>query len=212
MSILKNTTLVVIPAWNEQESISEVVSKIQSLAFPLDILVIDDGSSDNTALRAREKKALVVSLPFNLGYGAALQTGFIYAVDNNYDYLIHLDADGQHDPSSLPALFKEIKESDADIVIGSRFLKNSAYLNTFSRKIGVYIFRSIIKLITKQDITDPTSGFQALKRKAFKLYSEIYPSDFPDADVIIASYFCSFKIKEIPVKIYPKPSGKSMHS
>lgn len=207
-----NEALVIIPAFNEEKNISLVIEAIKRLPFHLEILVVDDGSSDYTAQNAKKSGAIIISLPFNLGYGAALQTGFKYAVYKNYEYIIHMDADGQHEVRSIIDLKSEIEEGRSDIVIGSRFLEDPNYSVVFSRRIGIMIFRFIIKLITKQNITDPTSGFQALNRKAFELYSHIYPSDFPDADIIIASYLSGLKIVEIPVKIFPKHFGKSIHS
>lgn len=208
----KNITLIVIPAFNEQKHIADVVSKIRNLPLPVDILVVDDSSTDATAHIAKSKGAKVISLPFNMGYGASLQTGFKYATENKYEYIIHLDADGQHEPESIDSLIKGIQNGQADIVIGSRFLVNPNYPLDIPRRIGIAIFRTITSFIIKQNITDPTSGFQALNRKAFELYSNIYPVDFPDADIIILSYFAGLKIREIPVKIYPKSSGKSIHS
>ncbi len=208
----ESTALTVIPAFNEELHISDVVSGVRALSLPLDILVVDDGSTDGTVRAARDAGASVISLPFNVGYGGALQTGFKYALRNGYDYLIHLDGDGQHDPESIGLLLEEIKNNGADIVVGSRFLEDPDYRCDTARRIGIAIFRMIAKLTTGRTITDPTSGFQALNRKAFEFYSHEYPSDFPDTDVIITSHRAHFDIKEIPVKIHPSMSGKSMHS
>jgi hypothetical protein len=209
----KNRVLVVIPAFNEEKNVANVISSIRNL-FPLmDILVVDDGSTDATPRIAKDAGAFVISLPFNLGYGAALQTGFKYALRRNYNYLIHLDADGQHEPESIRSLLREIQSGQADIVIGSRFLNNPNYRLDISKRIGIAIFRMIINLVIKQNITDPTSGFQALNRRTFEFYSCNYPSDFPDADVIITSHRACFNIKEIPVAMYKSPLGKrQMHS
>lgn len=207
-----NKTLIITPAFNEEKNIANVISDILNLSHLTNILVVDDGSTDTTAHVSKQTGANVISLPFNMGYGAALQTGFKYAFKNKYNYVVHMDADGQHEPRSIKTLLDEIRKEEVDIVIGSRFLDNPDYPLDFLRKIGIAIFKVIIKLFTKQEITDPTSGFQALNRKAFEFYSNIYPSDFPDADVIISSHLARLKIKEIPVKFYPKPFGKSMHS
>ncbi|MCX5694126.1 MAG: glycosyltransferase family 2 protein [Candidatus Omnitrophica bacterium] len=203
---------IIIPAFNEAENVGVVIKEIKKKYFDLPILVVDDGSTDNTAFLAKQAGAVVVSLPFNLGYGAALQTGFKYAAAHNYDYLVCLDADGQHESKSIPSLFSEIQNNQNDIIIGSRFLGESAYKVSTLRRIGIAILRVIASSVTRQKITDPTSGFIALNRRVCKFYSNMYPSDFPDADVIIASYFANFKIKEIPVKMYLKNSKKSMHS
>jgi glycosyltransferase involved in cell wall biosynthesis len=204
--------IIIIPAFNEENNVNLVIKEIKIIYPDMPILVVDDGSADNTASSAQTAGATVVSLPFNLGYGAALQAGFKYALAQHYDYLLCLDADGQHEVQSIPDLLSEIQKNQHDIIIGSRFLEKDAYTTSALRKIGIIIFRAITSLIIKQKITDPTSGFLALNIKVCEFYSQLYPSDFPDADVIIASYFAGFKIKEIPVKMYPKNSKKSMHS
>ena len=212
MKANRSKVLVIIPAFNEQKNIAAVIAGIQNLTLGLDILVIDDGSTDATPRLAKNSGATVVSLPFNMGYGAALKTGFKYAARNDYEYVIHMDADGQHDPQSVPALLSEIQKGQTDIVIGSRFLTNSGYPLTLPKRIGIKIFKAITKSIIKQPVTDPTSGFQALDRDAFHFFIKNYPSDYPDADVIINSYLSGLRIKEIPVYIYPRAFGKSMHS
>lgn len=204
--------LVLIPAFNEQKNIAAVVAGIRGAAPGLDILVIDDGSTDATPALAKDSGAVVISMPFNVGYGAALKTGFKYAARNGYEYLIHMDADGQHDPKSIPALLSEIQKGQADVVIGSRFLANAGYPLTLPKRIGIKIFKAIARSVIKQPVTDPTSGFQALDRKAFQFFSKNYPSDYPDADVIIDAYLSGLRIREIPVFIYPRAFGKSMHS
>lgn len=204
--------IIIIPAFNEAKNVGVVIKEIKRNSSDMPILVVDDGSTDNTAFFAKEAGAIVVSLPSNLGYGAALQTGFKYAVKHKYDYLIYMDADGQHDPNSIPALLSEIQNNQNDIVIGSRFLGDSNYTAPALRRMGIAIFRVITSLVIKKNITDPTSGFRAINRRVCEFYSNMYPSDFPDADVIITSYFAGFKIKEIPVKMYPKSIEKSMHS
>ncbi len=208
----ERNALAVIPAFNEEAHVADVVSGVRAQGLPLDVLVVDDGSDDGTARAAAEAGAHVVSLPFNVGYGGALQTGFKYALRNGYEYLVHLDGDGQHDPASIAPLLEAVRNGGTDIVVGSRFLQDPDYRCLFARRIGIAIFRLIARLTTGRAITDPTSGFQALNRKAFAFYSREYPSDFPDTDVIITSHRAHFEIREIPVKIHPSVSGRSMHS
>jgi glycosyltransferase involved in cell wall biosynthesis len=208
----ERTALIIIPAFNEDRNIAGLIKAINKLPITQDIVIVDDGSTDNTAASAKQAGAIVIRLPFNLGYGAALQAGFKYALNHGYAYLLCLDADGQHEVQSIPDLLSEIRKNQHDIIIGSRFLGKGVYTTSALRKIGIIIFRAITSLVIKQKITDPTSGFLALNNKVCEFYSQLYPSDFPDADVIIASYFAHFKIKEIPVKMYPKNSKKSMHS
>ncbi len=208
-------TVIVIPAYNEGKNIRKVVSRIKQLYSGCDIAVINDGSSDNTRVEAEAAGANVVNLPFNLGYGVALQTGYKYALEQGYEYLIQMDADGQHDPVSIQTLLDEIYRQEVDVVIGSRFLNSgpNAYKAPLMRKIGMKLFGAIASWSTGIKITDPTSGFQALNRKVVRFYaSDVYPGDYPDADVIIMLHRTGFRLKEVPVKMYPKADKVSMHS
>lgn len=193
-------TLIVIPAFNEGGTIGSLVGEIRREYPELDILVVDDGSSDDSADRARAAGARSARHLFNLGDGAARQTGFLYALRRNYDYVIHLDADRQHSPAEIPLLLKELREGKADLVVGSRFLGSCDYRRSLPRKAGMRIFSILCSLATGQKITDPTSGFRGLNRSALRIFTEsFYPQHFPDADVIIFSYSRGLKIKEIPV-------------
>lgn len=205
--------LIVIPAYNEEKNISSLLETIRKKMSEVDILVIDDGSTDCTARVAEKAGALVMKLPFNIGYGAALQTGFKYALMKRYQYVVQMDADGQHDPDSIKALLDEIRKEDVDVVIGSRFFGNKEYKAPFVRRTGIYIFGKIASIITGQSSTDPTSGFQALNRDAVRFYaSPYYPADYPDADVIIMLHRAGLRIREIPVTMHARKEGKSMHS
>jgi glycosyltransferase involved in cell wall biosynthesis len=205
--------LIVIPAYNEEKNISSLLETIRKKISEIDILVIDDGSTDRTARVAEKAGALVVKLPFNMGYGAALQTGFKYALMKRYQYVVQMDADGQHDPGSIKALLDEIRKEDVDVVMGSRFFGNREYKAPFVRRTGIYIFGKIASIITGQYSTDPTSGFQALNRDAVRFYaSPFYPVDYPDADVIIMLHRAGLRIREIPVTMHARKEGKSMHS
>ena len=206
-------TLVIIPAYNESQTIEEVIVKIKDCLSNIDILVINDGSADATAEIAKKHGAIVVSLPFNIGYGVALQTGYKYAQAKDYNYVLQMDADGQHEPKYLNDLLNVIKEDKADIIIGSRFLGQSNYQTLFIRRLGMIIFGKIASSIIKQKITDPTSGFQAMNRQVLRfLTGEFYPSDYPDTDVIIFLHLAGFRIKEIPVVMYSAANKKSIHA
>ncbi|MBI5750176.1 MAG: glycosyltransferase family 2 protein [Nitrospinae bacterium] len=210
---MKNNTLIIIPAYNEENTIGNVIKGIRNVAQTSDIVVINDGSSDRTESAAKDAGAFVVNLPFNLGYGAALQTGFKYAVRHDYKYAIQMDGDGQHSPSSLKSLTTEIEKNNTDVVIGSRFLGDNNYNAPALRKIGMKIFSIITNFITGQKFTDPTSGYRAINNDILKFYSnDIYPVDYPDADVIIMLHQAGFRIMEIPVDMNPSLTGKSMHS
>jgi glycosyltransferase involved in cell wall biosynthesis len=205
--------LVMIPAYNEAENIFQVVEKIHTYVPEADILVIDDGSKDATASLAHAAGAHVVSHPFNMGYGAACQTGFKYACKMKYDYIVQMDGDGQHEPACIPDMLDALREPDVDVVLGSRWLGKGEYKGPALRKFGKFIFAYIANTITKLKITDPTTGFQALNRRVVCFYStEVYPVDFPDADMIIVLDRSGFRVKEVPVIMYHNFTGQSMHS
>ncbi|SDN35052.1 Glycosyl transferase family 2 [Paenibacillus sp. yr247] len=209
-----NDILLIIPAYNEEKNILKVVQEIkQDLDF-VDILVVNDCSIDNTLDILKQTNGIsYLSLPVNLGYSGALQTGFKYAVDKNYQIVIQFDGDGQHIASEAKKLVDIMEENDADIVIGSRFKMKSSYNHSIFRKIGTTIFRKIIKYICKTDITDPTSGFQVLKRRVFMKYAMMnnYP-EFPDANLIIEMLLSNYKIIEYQVEMRSREFGVSMHS
>jgi len=204
--------ILIIPVYNEEENITRVIEDVNKNITDIDILVVNDGSSDQTASVARKTGAKVISLPYNLGYGIALQTGYKYAVEKSYDYVIQMDGDGQHDPGSIENLLREVKSRDIDVAIGSRFLSNKKYRTSFPRKFGMKLFGSIASLIMGQKVTDPTSGFQALNKKAIKFYaSDVFPCDYPDADAIIMLHRAGYIIKEVPVIMHYNDRTKSMH-
>ena len=180
------------------------------------MLVINDGSSDSTAERAKASGAKVIHLPFNMGYGIALQTGYKYALRKDYHYMVQMDGDGQHDPYYIKALLEVVTSGKANVAIGSRFSKNSnndIYRAGWIKKTGIMLFASITSIIIRQRVSDPTSGYQAIDRKVAKFYvSESYPCDYPDADVIIMLHRAGFKIKEFPVVMHQNRNKKSMHS
>lgn len=205
---------VLVPAFNEEGSIERVVKAIHAAKPDAEVVVIDDGSSDNTAALAEQAGATVLSLPVNLGYGAALQTGYKYALMNGVDFTVQIDGDGQHDPKFIDQLIETLKNG-TDVVIGSRFLGNLGnYKNPTLRQVGMAFFRFLIYLFIKKRITDPTSGFQALNKNVIRFFakSNQYPSDFPDADIIILLHYAGFSVSEVPVVMYHNETGKSMHS
>lgn len=206
-------TLIVIPAFNEENNIGRVLEGIRKCAPEIPVLVVNDGSRDATPKICREQGAKVISLPFNSGYGVALQTGFIFALKNGYTTVLQMDADGQHDPHYIVDMLQEIQKENLDVVIGSRFLEDKRYKATFLKRIGMFIFGNLASLFCGQKVSDPTSGFQALKGKAIQFVAgEYYPPDYPDADFIIMLHRCGFKTREIPVTMHPSPDNKSMHT
>jgi len=205
--------LVIIPAYNEEERIVPVICDVKKYLPESDIMVINDGSADRTSRVSQKAGAKVIDLPFNLGYGAALQTGYKYASVNNYQYVLQLDADGQHDPSFLPQVLANLKETDNDVVIGSRFIAEEKYPGSPLRMLGINLFRGLVSFFTQHKITDPTSGYQGLKIKVVKFYChDFFPTDYPDADVILILHKVGFKVKEIPVVMHSRAGGRSLHS
>lgn len=202
--------LIIIPAYREENKIAAVIRAVKAL--PFEVLVIDDCSSDRTGEIARRCGAVVLRLSFNLRYGGALQTGYLYARDNGYDAVVQLDADGQHDPACIPELLAPILAGKADVVMGSRFLRGQNYPMPLARKLGQWLFGGIAQWLTGLTITDPTTGFQALSRKVINANcTNIFSEDFPDADMIVTLHRMGFRIKEVPVRMYIS-EGASMHS
>lgn len=217
-----NKLLIIIPAFNEEKNLSALFEKlcrpeIRSFA---DILVINDASSDKTSNIASKFDVHLITHVFNLGYGSALQVGYKYAARNNYEYVVQLDADGQHDIANLAHIYKALTTPDnegntPDIVIGSRFLKGSqAYKIPLIKKISIAWFSWLIRIITKKVITDPTSGLQGLNRKAFMHYSKFGNFDYfyPDANMIVQMLLLGYNIQETTAIMHERTEGVSMHS
>lgn len=205
--------LIIIPAFNEVENIGRVIDELKSDMAGVDILVVDDGSTDNTAEMVRNKMVTCLSLPFNIGYSGALQTGYKYAVDNDYDLVVQFDGDGQHIAGEIGKLIDLQRESGTDIVIGSRFVMADGYKHSFARMLGTTLFSYLIVLICGVKIYDPTSGFQIIKRRAFERYARMHNLPyFPDANIIIEMLLNDFKIAEVQVKMRQREFGNSMHS
>jgi glycosyltransferase involved in cell wall biosynthesis len=204
-------TLVVIPAYNEGSKIHDIISSIRENAPSVDICLIDDGSTDDTYFRALEEQVIVLKHPYNMGYAPACQSGFKYAAENGYDIVLQMDADGQHEPSNIGDIIGPVRSGESDVCIGSRFLNGGEYRTTFPKRLGMRIFAFIARVLTSQRITDPTSGFLAFNGRALSLYcSDIYPDDYPDANLVVIMHLAGLKIKEVPVKMYPNHE-KSMH-
>ncbi len=206
-------TVVVIPAFNEAAGVGRVLDVIRAVDPELPVVVVDDGSTDGTAAVACRAGARVVRLPFNLGYGSALQTGYKYALREGYDGVVQLDGDGQHEPADIPPLLGVLERGDADVVIGSRFLGEATYRPGGARRIGMRVFRLFAFVLTGVRFTDVTSGFQALDRRALRFFAaERYPADYPDADVLVMLTRAGFRVAEAPVRMYAKPDARSMHA
>ncbi len=201
--------LVIIPAFNEEGSVGKVVEGVHTYLPQMEVLVVNDGSTDRTSERARSKGAVVLDLPFNLGIGGAMQAGYRYAFEKNYDIAIQVDADGQHDPKEIGKLTEALEEKKIDMAIGSRFIGDSEYKSSIMRRVGIAIFSGVISMIVRQRITDPTSGFRASNRKAIQLFASNYPQDYPEPEVVILLHQCHLKMGEVPVGMSERYSGES---
>jgi glycosyltransferase involved in cell wall biosynthesis len=207
-------TLVFIPAWNEETSVAEVIADVRTSIPGADVLVVDDGSTDGTAERAREAGAMVASLPFNQGLGAALQTGYLFALRNGYDFCAHLDSDGQHPAAEVARLLEVVTSGRADLVIGSRYhagaeSESGDYRPTFSRRIGTSVFRFFLTLATRQRFTDTTSGMRAANRRVMALFSKYYSPDFAEIESLQLAVRQGLRVEEVPVRMLERAGGAS---
>jgi glycosyltransferase involved in cell wall biosynthesis len=208
-------TLVFIPAWNEEASVAGVIEGVREALPDADVLVVDDGSEDATAARAGAAGAVVASLPFNQGLGAALQTGYLYALQEGYDCCAHLDADGQHPPQEVARLLDEVAAGRADLVIGSRYHERGApeegddYKPTISRRIGTSVFRFFLTLATRQRFTDTTSGMRAANRRVMALFSQHYSPDFAEIESLQLAVRQGLRVEEVPVRMLERTGGSS---
>ncbi|MGI9952111.1 glycosyltransferase family 2 protein [Moorellaceae bacterium AZ2] len=205
---MQQRTLVIIPAYNEAGTIRRVIRSIREWAN-VDILVVNDGSQDNTRAEARAEGVRVIDLPYNLGIGGAMQTGYLYAYLNDYDFAVQVDADGQHDPMYINSLLLPLKAGEADMVIGSRYKQKTGYRGPLARRMGSLFFTGLLKLLTGQTIYDSTSGFRAINKRVIKYFAYHYPQDYPEVEVITRLSRNGFRIKEIAVEMYPRECGKS---
>jgi hypothetical protein len=201
--------LAILPALNEQGSVAAVVAEIRELDPRFEILVIDDGSTDGTRTLALAAGARVVSLPFNLGIGAAVQTGFEYACRNDFDVAVQLDADGQHDPAELRRLLQPVLEGEADIALGTRFAGDRRYRPSFARRIGIGLFARLVSVIVRQRVTDTTSGFRALNRRGIRLFAAEYPHDYPEVEATVLARRYGLRLVEVPVLMRYRVEGRS---
>jgi glycosyltransferase involved in cell wall biosynthesis len=202
-------TLVFIPAWNEESSIEAVIADAGEHLPQVDLLVIDDGSGDRTAARARGAGAMVASLPFNQGVGAAHQTGYIFALANGYDVCGQLDGDGQHPAKDLARLVREVEAGEADLVVGSRFAEDSGYRASRPRRGGQRLFSLIVSTATRQSFTDTTSGMRALSHSTMALFARRYSSEFAEVESLQQAVRAGLVVKEMPVEMLPRAEGHS---
>ena len=202
--------VAIVPAFNEQDAVGRVIEEIRAYDAGFEIVVVDDGSIDNTSEVARAHRAHVVRLPFNLGIGGAVQTGFRFAYENGFELAVRLDGDGQHDASQLDVVLAPVLEGRVDIAVGSRYLeRGNGYQSSATRRLGIRILARTVSLLTRQRITDPTSGFQALDRKAITLFAADYPHDYPEVEALVLLLRHRLRLCEVPVSMRPRASGQS---
>ena len=201
--------IAVVPAYNEEACIAEVVREIRAVDPDLETLVVDDGSTDRTAELAARAGARVVRLPFNLGIGGAVQTGFRYALEHGFELAFRMDGDGQHDARQLVTLVEPILRDEADIVVGSRFAGARRYRPSLARSLGIRLFARLVSLLVRQEVTDTTSGFQALNRRAIRLFATDYPHDYPEVEATVMVFRHQLRLAEVPVSMRERASGRS---
>ena len=201
--------VAIVPALNEEGSIAGVIDEIRAFDSDLDVVVIDDGSTDATTPAARASGATVLRLPFNLGIGGAVQTGFRYAHEHGYDLAVRVDGDGQHDPAQLATIVEPVLRGDADICVGSRFVTNDGYRSSASRRVGIRVLAWTASRLTGQRVTDPTSGFQAVNRDGIALFAADYPHDYPEVEAIVMVEKHRLRLLEVPVAMREREHGQS---
>lgn len=211
MATRANSLLAVVPAYNEAGSVGHVVRSLQEHAPRFDVIVVDDGSTDDTAQRALAAGAKIVRLPFNVGIGGAVQTGFLYAMENGYDFMAQVDGDGQHEPAELESLLAGFEHNPGvDVVCGSRFLSpENSYTAPISRRTGIHLFAFTLSKILGQRVTDPTSGFRLYNRRAIRLFASDYPHDYPEVEAVLMLHANRLRMVEVPVHMHVRGSGRS---
>ena len=200
--------IVIIPAFNEEETIGAVLNTLREHVPDYDIVVVDDGSTDRTgAIISEHPGVTLLQLPFNLGIGGAMQTGYKYAYRASYDVAIQCDADGQHPIEEIPALVARISDGTTDVIIGSRYVSDTDYRPSFFRRLGKSALSRWINLLIGGGVTDTTSGFRAMNRSAIEVVARTYPEDYPEPEVLVILHKHGLKVAEIPVNMHPRQGG-----
>ena len=201
--------VAIVPAHNEDESLARVIAEIRDFDPHFEIVVVDDGSTDRTSHVAVAAGARVLRLPFNVGIGGAVQTGYQFALENGFDVAVQVDGDGQHDPREIPRLLEPLLEDRADMVVGSRFAPGGGYRGTPLRRVGIHLFAAIVSLLVRARVTDTTSGFRAVNRKAIRLFALDYPSDYPEVEATVLLVRHRLRMLEVPVQMRVRETGSS---
>lgn len=201
--------LIIIPAYNEAEGISKLIDNLKGNYSQFDYIIINDGSKDHTKSLCREKKYNVLNLPINLGIGGAVQTGYKYAYENEYDIAVQIDGDGQHNPVYLEKMIQMMAEENADVVIGSRFIEKEGFQSSKIRRMGIIFLSGLIKLCTGKKVYDVTSGYRVVNKKFIRIFAEDYPRDYPEPEAIVTAVMWRGKLVEVPVKMNERETGTS---
>jgi glycosyltransferase involved in cell wall biosynthesis len=206
----RKSCLAVIPAYNEAATVGAVIENLRRKAPQVDVLVVDDGSTDATAEIAERAGVKLLRLPFNLGIGGAVQAGFTFAHEQGYDYMVQVDGDGQHDPGELPKLFAAAQDPDrADMICGSRFATDTGYIAPISRRTGIHLFAFLLSRLLRQPVTDPTSGFRLYNHRAIALFARDYPHDYPEVEAVLMLHHHRLTMREVPVTMLQRGGGVS---
>ena len=207
---LRGPRLAVVPAYNEAATVAGVVQALLEARPDFHVLVIDDGSTDETSTLARAAGARVLRMPFNTGIGGAVQTGFTYALEHGYEYLVQVDGDGQHDPGQIRKLLDTMAaDPTLDMVCGSRFLRRGQYPAPISRRAGIHVFATVLSVIVRQRVSDPTSGFRLYNRRAIELFAHDYPHDYPEVEAVLMLHHHRLRMAEVPVRMFARGGGQS---
>jgi glycosyltransferase involved in cell wall biosynthesis len=207
----KSRKLATVPAYNESTSVAGVVAALHRHQPEFDVLVVDDGSTDDTAFQAVQSGAQLLKLPFNLGIGGAVQAGFVYAAEHGYDLMVQVDGDGQHDPAEIDKLCEAMRaDPTVDVVCGSRFLAEvQSYQAPLARRTGIRVFAFLLTRILGQPVTDPTSGFRLYSRRAITLFASDYPHDYPEVEAVLMAHAQRLQLREVPVHMRQRAGGQS---
>lgn len=200
---------MIIPAYNEEEAIIDVVDNLKKSNDMVDYVIINDCSTDNTESILKQEKFNYISLPVNLGIGGGVQTGYRYAVENNYDIALQMDGDGQHDPEYIKNIIQPIVDGKADMVIGSRFIEKNGFQSSGLRRVGIKFLSGLIKLCCGTKVLDVTSGFRATGKQMTAFFANNYAEDYPEPEAIIAATLNGFKVKEVAVLMHERQGGES---
>ena len=206
---LRGRALAIVPAYNEQDALGTVLEEIRAAEPDLQVVVVNDASVDRTAAVAARTGAVVLNLPFNVGIGGAMQTGYQYALEHGFELAIQVDGDGQHDPREIGRVLEPLLDGRADLVVGTRFVEGGGYRGTRVRRVGIRIFAAIVSLMVGQRVSDTTSGFRAVNRTALRLFAADYPHDYPEVESIVLLSRRGLRMVEVPVQMRVRETGNS---